>query len=190
MGKYRIYKRGGVSLVKRSIFTGSRPVGGGIRIDSFFAELSIVIILFSVSCCAVLQMLAVSGERADYEKAKAAAVSAAQSYCELYSTVGNMEITGNEVFGGEDSMQDLQEMEIPLDSRGKRTDKTAYMTVFISEREQETEYDGLVYGLMYTSDIRIAYRGGEFSASSVCYKPYAAVINVRNGTGEENDNER
>ncbi len=173
--------------MRKSIFTGVRPSGAGIKIDSFFAELALIIPVFAISCCAVLRMLAVSSERAGDEMYKSLSVTLAQSYCELYSECGSMEKAAAEIFGSDipDELLSSSRCAVPLDKNGTYSPSSENFAAVITETVEEMTTDGIAYGQLCTSDIRISYEGEEFSCSAVCYIPYKTVIYIGGEDGNE-----
>lgn len=168
--------------MKNSIFGTTRVSHGGAP-DSFFIELALSVLVFAVCCCAVLQMLAISRERAVTEETKAAATACAQSWCDIYRICGNADTAAEELFGElppECSNGSL--IVIPADINCKYSPDNGHITVIITETTHDSATDNIVYGQLYTSDIRIIWRDGEINASSACYKPFATVVHT--GTEE------
>ena len=84
--------------MRKNIF-GIRRADGGILLDSFFTELVLIIPVFAISCCAVLQMFSIAAKAAENRQIKASAIACAQSWCELYSAGRAFEQCAEELFG-------------------------------------------------------------------------------------------
>lgn len=164
--------------MKKSIFTGRRESFGGIRIDPFFTELAVIIPVFAMCCCAVLQMLSAASKRAETERLRADAVSLSQSYCEIYSVCGSAEEAAEEVFGKDIPKMLLSKSEfaVPLDSDGKYTAEAPVMTALITESSEDTRKGSLVYGQLMISEIHIVFGGEDFGCDAAYYKPFPAII--------------
>ncbi len=168
--------------MRKSIFDSSAVRSPAIRIDSFFAELAIVIPVFAVSCCGVLKMLAVSAERAYSEEIRASSVSCVQSLCEIYSVCGNIDTTVVEMFN-ENAAQCCSEgisYVIPVDGKLDYNENNPDYTVRLSETVEDARRDNIVYGQLRTLRITLEYSdsSGGFSEEAVFYEPLAAVINM------------
>ena len=59
--------------MRKNIF-GIRRADGGILLDSFFTELVLIIPVFAISCCAVLQMFSIAAKTAENRQIKASAL--------------------------------------------------------------------------------------------------------------------
>lgn len=153
--------------MKRNIF-GLTGRGGAIRVDSFFAELALIIPVFAVSCCAALELLSSAARKAEAEEAKAAAIACAQSWCELYSINGSMEECAEAVFG-EGSASGIKGF-------GGVFLLDGGLTARVSESTEETRNGSIVYGRLCTSEITVSWDVGELSESAVKYFPYSAII--------------
>lgn len=149
--------------MKRNIF-GIRRFGGGIAVDTFFAELMIIIPVFAISCCGVLQMFSIAARTAENRRIKASAIACAQSWCELYSAGRDTTECAYELFEG-----------LPDNFPGHgaiRADKSfAYdpdgdISVIISESGEDTER-----GRINTSEINIIWSDGELSQAAARYEP-------------------
>lgn len=164
--------------MKRSIFDEPRG-GGAIRLDPFFIELALIIPVFALCCCSTLQTLGAAARRADREQTYAAAVACAQSWCELYSASGNAELAAEEIFGKKAAERCVHGMSfmIPCDKRfGYTTGEGGSTAVYISENISECKRDGLIYGQLLTSDIRIVWDGETVEQRAVYYEPYPLSI--------------
>lgn len=164
--------------MKGSIYGASKAVSQK-GLDPFFIELSLSVLVFAVCCCAVLQMLAISRERAVTEETKAAAVACAQSWCDIYRGCGNAELAAEELFGElPPECSNGSQFVIPVDIHCAYSPDNSRIHVIITEKAEDSGTGGIVCGQLYTSDIQIIWQGGEISASSACYKPFAAVVHT------------
>lgn len=153
--------------MKKNIF-GLTCRSGAIRIDSFFAELVLIIPVFAVSCCAALELLSSAARKAEAEEAKAAAIACAQSWCELYSMNGSIEECAEAIFGTE-ATSGINGVKGVFTLDGGLTAK-------VSESTEETRNGSMVYGQLCTSEITVSWDGGEITQSAVKYFPYSATI--------------
>ncbi|MCI7766833.1 MAG: hypothetical protein MSJ26_02480 [Oscillospiraceae bacterium] len=163
--------------MKRSIFGFPRNKVG-IRLDPFFIETALIIPVFAVCCCGILRILGIAAERADHEQTYAAAVACAESWCELYGASGSLELSAEELFGkraAESCISGLSAA-VPTDELFHYSPEDSSAAVFISESVEECVSDGLVYGQLFSSDIRIVWDNGEISERAVHYSPYPVVI--------------
>lgn len=163
--------------MKRSIF-GEPRRNGAIRLDPFFIETALIIPVFALCCCSTLQTLGAAARRADREQTYAAAVACAESWCELYSASGNTELAAEELFGknAAESCIDGMSFMIPCDKLFRYSPNENEGAVYISESIEECGRDGLIYGQLLTSDIRIVWEGGTIEERAVCYDPYPLSI--------------
>lgn len=163
--------------MKRSVF-GVPRMSGGIKLNSFFIETSLIIPVFALCCCCILRLLCVAAERADNEQTYAAAVACAESWCELYGAAGSSEEAVRELFGSQVAEDCLSGMSIniPADKSIRYSPDEAHASVFITEKVEECTSEGLAYGLLLTSDIRIVWDNGEISERAVHYSPYPFVV--------------
>ncbi|MBQ5333204.1 MAG: hypothetical protein J6K92_08095 [Oscillospiraceae bacterium] len=163
--------------MKKSIFGVPRH-NGGIRLDPFFIETALIIPVFAVCCCGILRILGTAADRADHEQTYAAAVACAESWCELYGASGSLELSAEELFGKQAAECCISgmNMAIPTDDLFTYSPKNSSANVFISETIEECITDGLVYGQLFSSDIRIVWDNGEISERAVHYSPYPVVI--------------
>ena len=163
--------------MRRSIFGVPRR-NGGIRIDPFFIETALIIPVFAICCCGILRILGTAAKRADNEQAYAAAVACAQSWCELYGATGSLELSAEELFGKEAAESCLSGMSatIPTDELFAYSPEQSPSAVYITETVEECKRDGLAYGQLFSSDIRIVWENGEISERAVHYSPYPLVI--------------
>lgn len=171
--------------MKRSIF-GEPRRNGGIRLDPFFIEIALIIPVFALCCCSTLQTLGAAARRADREQTYAAAVACAESWCELYSASGNAEFAAEELFGKKaaESCIDGMSFMIPCNKQfGYDPDKND-AAVYISETIEECRRDGLIYGQLLTSDIRIVWEDGTLEERAVFYAPYPLSIPDEQEGGE------
>lgn len=163
--------------MKKSIF-GEPRRNGAIRLDPFFIEIALIIPVFALCCCSTLNTLGAAAKRADREQSYAAAVACAESWCELYSAVGNAELAVTELFGknAADSCIKGMAFVIPCDKLFNYAPQNGVGAVYISENIEECKRDGLIYGQLLSSDIRIVWEGGTVEERAVCYAPYPLCI--------------
>lgn len=163
--------------MKISIF-GEPRRNGAIRLNPFFIETALILPVFALCCCSTLQTLGAAAKRADREQTYAAAVACAESWCELFSASGNTELAAKELFGknaAESCIVGMRFM-IPCDKRFRYAPDENDGAVYISESIEECKRDGLIYGQLFTSDIRIVWEGGTIEESAVYYAPYPLSI--------------
>lgn len=163
--------------MKRSIF-GEPRHNGAIRLDPFFIEIALIIPVFALCCCSTLRTLGAAAKRADREQTYAAAVACAESWCELYSATGSTELAVGEIFGknaAENCIGGMSFM-IPCDKLFRYAPNETDGAVYITENIEECKRDGLIYGQLLTSDIRIVWKGGTVEERAVCYAPYPLCI--------------
>ncbi|MGN1107304.1 MAG: hypothetical protein ACI4RH_11675 [Huintestinicola sp.] len=163
--------------MKRSIF-GEPRRNGAIRLNPFFIETAFILPVFALCCCSTLQTLGAAAKRADSEQTYAAAVACAQSWCELFSASGNTELAAQTLFGNNaaESCIDGMSFMIPCNKRFKYDPNENDGAVYISESIEECRRDGLIYGQLLTSDIRIIWEGGLIEERAVYYTPYPLSI--------------
>ncbi len=154
--------------MKKNVF-GLKGSGAALRIDSFFAELLLIIPVFAAACCAALSLLSAAAKRAENEEIKAEAIACVQSWCELYSISGSAEqcaaeVFGTDISGGEDEFY---------------SDKG--FSVDVTESCEEMLSGSLAYGQLFISEITVSWDGGEITESAVKYLPYPEVTD----SGEE-----
>ena len=135
--------------MRKNIF-GIRRADGGILLDSFFTELVLIIPVFAISCCAVLQMFSIAAKAAENRQIKASAIACAQSWCELYSVGRSFEQCAEELFG----------------ISGTAIITEGNISIIISEDTEDT-----AYGQMKTSVINIIWQDGEISETAARYEP-------------------
>lgn len=160
--------------MRRSVF-GSPNTNGAIRINPFFIETAIILPVFALCCCAVLRTLAAAAQKADNERTYAAAVACAESWCEIFSASGSAELAAEELFGKDIAHQNKGNMSfvIPCDGLFGYSPDDRSSAVYISESIEECTNEGLVYGQLITSDIRLVWEGGTVEQSAVFYSPYS-----------------
>ncbi|MGN0638840.1 MAG: hypothetical protein ACI4J0_10750 [Huintestinicola sp.] len=163
--------------MKKSIF-GEPRRSGGIKLDPFFIEIALIIPVFALCCCSTLRTLGMAAKRADREQTYAAAVACAESWCELYSATGNAQLAAEELFGKKsaENCSDGMSFMIPCDKLFRYAPGDGGGAVYITESIEECKRDGLIYGQLLTSDIRIVWEGGTVEESAVCYAPYPLCI--------------
>lgn len=163
--------------MKRSIF-GEPRHNGAIRLDPFFIEIALIIPVFALCCCSTLHTLGAAAKRADREQTYAAAVACAESWCELYSATGSAELAAEEIFGknAAESCIDGMSIMIPCNKRFGYAPNDGGGAVYITETMEECKRDGLIYGQLLTSDIRIVWEGGSVEERAVCYAPFPLCI--------------
>ena len=158
--------------MKKSIF-GIPRNRDGIKLDPFFIETALIIPVFAVCCCGILRILGIAADRADNEQTYAAAVACAESWCELYGNTGSLELSAEELFGKQAAESCISGMNavIPADEQFHYSENGS-AAVFISESVEECCTDGLVYGQLFSADIRIVWDNGEICERAVHYSPY------------------
>lgn len=167
-------------MTARNIF-GRRTPKTPVSVDPIFPELALILLVFSVCCAAVLNMLGTASKNSEAEEKKACAISFVQSYCEVYGRCGSAETAAVQVFGDlDDSSFSSSDICFRVNESGI-ADENGSFTVALFESMEETGTDGLICGNMMNSEIRITWDSGSFSCSSACYKPLPVVINAGNG---------
>lgn len=163
--------------MKKSIF-GEPRHNGGFKINPLFIEIAVIIPVFALCCCSTLRTLSAAAKRADREQTYAAAVACAESWCELYSAAGSAEIAAEELFGrnAADNCVNGMSFMIPCDKLFKYSPESGGGAVYITEKIEECKRDGLIYGQLLTSEIRIVWDGGTVEETAVHYAPYPLCI--------------
>ncbi|MGN0643121.1 MAG: hypothetical protein ACI4JJ_08225 [Huintestinicola sp.] len=163
-----------------------------IRLDPFIIELAAVILVFSVSCAAVLKMFAVSSQRAEREQLAAHSIAAVQSLCEVYGVKGNLYETLNTVYPqlGGDISENMTVCTVILDGEGVPSEKSVgKIFITLTETEQTCTSEGIAYGVMNYAEVsaEIQLSGTERESivitRAACYKPFSAVFAVE-GSGD------
>lgn len=148
--------------MRKNIF-GIRRINGGIVLDSFFTELVLIIPVFAVSCCAVLQMFSIAADTAHNREIKASAIACAQSWCELYSAGRSSVQCAEELFG---SVPAFSGTGVILADSSFSYDPEGDISIIISESSEDT-----ASGQLKTSVINIIWQDGELSESAARYVP-------------------
>ncbi len=160
--------------MNRSVFTGEKV--SSVRLPApLFIEIAIIIPVFAVCCCAVVQMLLTASQRSENENLYALSISSAQSYCEIYRAAPDAAAAAREIFGENipDDRLKGDKYVLGLDKNGIYTDTTASMYAIIAQNKQYTDT-----GTVFTSSVQIIYDDGKFTAQASCYIPSPDYITV------------
>ncbi len=143
------------------------------HLNSFFQEIIVVILFFSLSCAIIVQVF-VNAYLINLEtEERNSAVMTATSFCEVYSVNGSLSQTVALIFG-EDAVKYIHEQNatLPLDDNFSPTENEKVFIFHISTRTTFRDSGNVHY-----ADISV-YKNGEsiFSVTSSAYLPKGVAL--------------